>query len=384
MGRIVSCKKCGRWVELEAGQSPRDFICDECGGSGPSSDPAAEAPPSASPRAAGSRSPSIGPDSGTIGSSVGDVAPVTDLSEQLAQIHVNPDDLKVETSGLEEASRRLADLSRRGLQTESPELAELQSRGVEALDFAREKAAQGLGRAKDLAEDFAREQAVTAAEAARDLVEEKGLGAVTELDDFAKQQGRRIGSEAIKRVEDELKSTARQAAEAVREAADRQRHQKKRRVVHRSREPRQQSICKLCQEAIVSGDRVTACPKCGSQYHNQCYSMLGGCASAECKAAALRPAPGGAAPGPPAAETPITPAPPGEKRAAVRRCEACGTQVSRGTLVCSQCGRWLYSGRTKSDPRSRKGQGAGPLGCTSSVLLLAIGIGALLVWLVAT
>ena len=382
MGRIVSCKKCNRWVELEAGQSPRGFICDECGGRGPSSDPAAEAP-SASPKAAGSRSPSIGPDSGTIGSSVGDVAPVTDLSEQLAQIHVDPDDLEIGTTGLEEASRRLADLSRRGPQTESPELAELQSRGVEALDFAREKAAQGLDRAGDLAEDFARQQAVKAAEAARDLVEEKGLGAVTELDDFVKQQGRRIGSEAIKRVEEELKSTAQQAAEAVRETAGRQRRGKKRRVVRRSCEPRQQNICKLCQDAIVSGDRVTTCPKCGSQYHNQCYSMLGGCASAECKAAALRPAPRSAAPGPPAAETPITLAP-REKRAAVRRCGACGTQVSRGSLVCPQCGRWLYSGRTRSDPRSRKRQGAGPLGCTSSVLLLAIGIGAVLVWLVAT
>lgn len=382
MGRIVSCRKCSRWVELEAGRSPRDFICDECGGSGPSSDPAAEVP-SASLSAAGSRLPSIGPDSGVIGSFVGGVVPVTDLSEQLAQMHVNPDDLKIETAGLDEASRRLADLSHRSPQTESPELAELRSRGVETLDFAREKAAQGLDRARDLAEDFAREQAVTAAEAARDLVEKKGLGAVTELDDFMKQQGRRIGSEAIKRVEKELKSTARQAAEAVREAAGRQRREKKRRVVGRSREPRPQSICKLCQDSIVGGDRVTTCPKCGSQYHDQCYKMLGGCASDECKAAAPRPAPRDTVPGPQAAETPVSQAPPGEKRTAVRRCEACGTQVSRGTLVCPQCGRWLDSGRTRNDSRSRKKRGNSPLGCTSSVLLLAIGVGALLAWLVA-
>jgi len=379
MGRIVSCKNCGRWVELEAGQSPRDFICDECGGGSPSSDPVTEAASSASPRAAGSRSPSIGPDSGAIGSSVGGVAPVTDLSESLAEMHVNPDDLKIETTGLDEASQRLADLASQGPQIESSELAALRLRSSKALDVAKEKVAQGLDRAGDLAEDFARRQAVTAAEAARDLVKEKGLGAVTELDDFVKQQGRRIGSEATKRVEDELKSTAWQAAEGVRKAAGRQ---KKQRVIHRSREPRQQNICKLCQEAIVSGDRVTTCPKCGSQYHEQCYRMLGGCVSAECKAAAPRPASGDAAPGPRAAKAPIT-LTPRENQAAVRRCESCGTQVSRGALICPQCGRWLYSGRSKNNPRLGKRQGASPLGCTSSVLLLVIGVSALLVWLAA-
>jgi len=376
MGRIVSCKKCGRWVELEAGGSPRDFLCQNCSGPAVATESAAEAPPA--PIAAGGRVPSIGPDSGAIGSSADGAAAMTDLSEQLEQMHARSDDLKVDTAGLNEASRRLADLAHRGPQAESPELAELRSRGVEALDFAREKAAEGLDRAKEMATDFAREQAAATTEAARDLVKEKGLGAVTELDDFAKEQGRRISSEAIKRVEDQLKSTVDQAAEEVREAAG------QRRGIRRSSATEQQDICKLCQDPIVSGDRVTVCPKCGSPYHLQCYNMLGGCVSPECKAAGQGPPPGGGATTKaPAREIPIALAP-DKKSPAERRCMTCGAQVSRGTLVCPQCGRWLYSGRAKKDPRLRREQGHSPLGCSSSVLLLVAGIGAVLLWFVAT
>jgi predicted RNA-binding Zn-ribbon protein involved in translation (DUF1610 family) len=58
---------------------------------------------------------------------------------------------------------------------------------------------------------------------------------------------------------------------------------------------------------------------------------------------------------------------------APRRCTSCGAQVSRGSLVCPQCGRWLYSGRMTNDPRlSKRSNGSG----CGTVLVLLIGVAA--------
>ncbi|MBN2584744.1 MAG: hypothetical protein JXL80_16900 [Planctomycetes bacterium] len=282
--------------------------------------------------------------------------------------------LTIEMSGAEEARRRLENLAAQQQIGDSPELSELKARGVDTLGVAREVLGDGIDWAQQMASDFAIGQAMEATEEASRLVQDKGLGAVRELDDLLKQQAGRARDDALKTAESELKKGASRVADAALKKLASIRPSRVVRRVDQATE--HQGECKLCHEPIVPGDRVTVCPKCGLRYHLKCFTM-NGCVSPLCRAAAQpTQAPPMARPAE-RRDVPITMAGGSPKP---RRCTTCGAQVSRGSLVCPQCGRWLYSGRMKNDPRSgRRPRDAGA-GCGTAVLMFVGVAAALLYW----
>jgi DNA-directed RNA polymerase subunit RPC12/RpoP len=283
---------------------------------------------------------------------------------------------RIDTSGAAEARRRLEKLVAHMQPSGVCDPQNVAARSVESLESPRAAAEQGAQWVMDLASKLAVEEARKTTDEAAKLVRDKGLGAIGEVDDFLKRQGARVRADALRTAEAEVKKGADRAAAAV--------HKKLSTV--RSGQVSQQAgdagRCAACGEPIVAGDRVTICPTCGRRYHAGCYAMTG-CVSASCRESsppsklvsaaspppAARPADGGPAPISLVKESFPQP----------RRCTTCGARVSRGALVCPQCGRWLYSGRMSNNPKARQHNGAGP-GCGSAVFVLAAALSALALW----
>lgn len=373
MGRIVSCKSCGRWVEVGPGEKTRDYVCDQCRGvPGVATGRPGGAATGADVRPSPSRGPSLGTDSGEIGSTAAAAQTVLP-SEGTAPGDLGATALpSIETSGADEARRRLEELVARMQPSGVCDPKDLGTRGAEALTAA----GQGARWVTELASDLAVEEARKTTDEAAKLVHDKGLRAVGEVDDFLKRQGARVRDDALRMAEAEVKKGADRAARAV---------HKKLSTVRPGQVVQQTDAagrCASCSEPIVAGDRVTVCPTCSRRYHAGCYAMTG-CVSSLCRESSPPSKLASAAAPPPVAR----PADSGtvpislvtESFPRPRRCTSCGAQVSRGSLVCPQCGRWLYSGRMSNDPRARQRSGAGS-GCGSAVFVLAAVLSALAFW----
>jgi hypothetical protein len=359
---MVSCSRCGAWGEIPPEASSEDWLCPNC--SGPEDEPPAEAEPQTGrqPSQASGGPVTIGRDSGPLGSAAFRVA-ATGLAEQLHEMHAAVEGIKVGTAELDEVGRRLSQAGYGTLKPPAPEpVKPPRPPGVELLEEAARDAASA-------AVEFGRGQARETIDRADRLVREKGFGAVREAGDVARAEARRVAAEARQAAEGHLRQTAARGADAARRAVD-ETATKGRRLVRRDAPPNVAGNCALCNDRIVLGDRSVVCPDCGARYHADCYKTVGQCVSEMCRPArSSRPT---APKARPVAPPPPLPAGPGRADAPSRRCNACGAKVGDKTLVCPQCGRWLYGERKASAwtrrPETRKP--ASPAGCIIGLLLI--------------
>lgn len=84
--------------------------------------------------------------------------------------------------------------------------------------------------------------------------------------------------------------------------------------------------CIICQQTFKDNDDIVVCPDCGTPYHRECYVSTGECINTHLheengswKAEKLKK----------------------QSEAAVKICEACGTQNNPTSRFCSNCGRIL-------------------------------------------
>lgn len=82
--------------------------------------------------------------------------------------------------------------------------------------------------------------------------------------------------------------------------------------------------CSICYTVIGTGEPITACPDCQTDYHKTCWDEIGGCGSYGCKKAAV-------------AQKPPVPVLVGQGWGDTKECPACARQIGSSLLVCS-CG----------------------------------------------
>jgi hypothetical protein len=75
---------------------------------------------------------------------------------------------------------------------------------------------------------------------------------------------------------------------------------------------------------MASGEVVTACPECQTDYHKSCWDEIGGCGSYGCKQAAV-------------AQKPPVPVLVGTGWGDAKECPACGRGIASSLLMC-RCG----------------------------------------------
>jgi predicted RNA-binding Zn-ribbon protein involved in translation (DUF1610 family) len=366
---MVSCKKCGAWVEINAREKPAEVLCPACGGAAAA--PVAHKPSEGASDARG-RATSIGPDSGAIGAGT--------MSDQGAGMTVQHGGLtmekvsaelgreaepfvRVQPDHVEAPPQRPAVVQRHGQPSSS-------GRTEAVKQAVKEHGREELGRARQVGEDFARQQAAKTVEETKEFVKEKGLKAVPQAGNFAKEQAHRVGQEARNLAEQQLKSAADRAAAAAHQTLG-QASPKVEQLVRRPNAPAAIGTCWLCHDGITPGDHVVICPECNATYHKACYDLTGKCPSCTSRhrgqqTPVIKPAASGGPPIPMARpEGPTSAA--GGKPAA--KCSSCGAQLPGNTLVCPECGRWLYSGRkSANDPRG--GNKPSPGGCSMGLMAL--------------
>jgi hypothetical protein len=82
--------------------------------------------------------------------------------------------------------------------------------------------------------------------------------------------------------------------------------------------------CSICYTLVKPGDPVHACPECRQEYHETCWTELGGCGTYGCAAGAV-------------ADKPPLPVLVGAGWGDGKTCPACGAQIGASLLVCA-CG----------------------------------------------
>ena len=82
--------------------------------------------------------------------------------------------------------------------------------------------------------------------------------------------------------------------------------------------------CAICGTLVRGAEQVTSCPECRQDYHEACWSAIGGCATYGCKSAAV-------------AEKPPPPEDVGGGWGDEKTCPSCGRTIGSSLLVCP-CG----------------------------------------------
>jgi hypothetical protein len=82
--------------------------------------------------------------------------------------------------------------------------------------------------------------------------------------------------------------------------------------------------CSICYTVIAQDEAVTSCSECTQEYHQTCWTEIGGCGTYGCKRAAQ-------------AQKPPLPVLVGAGWGDTKPCPACGLQIASSLLVCS-CG----------------------------------------------
>jgi RING finger family protein len=88
--------------------------------------------------------------------------------------------------------------------------------------------------------------------------------------------------------------------------------------------------CSICYTLVKAGDAIHACPECRQEYHESCWSELGGCGTYGCAAAAV-------------AEKPALPVLVGAGWGDSKTCPACRSPIGASLLVCSCGARFPYA-----------------------------------------
>ena len=373
MGRLVSCRKCGAWVEVDGQQPVQDFVCAKCGaaaaiqGAAPPADPGSAAAPGQPANGPRRKGLVIGADSGAIGASA--LSTGGGLSQELEELGLR---MKAEQAS---ASKTLSQEAKNGpvaVQLPGPGADKAVVIGAAAAGAAgavaasvgekfKEEGRQTLAQARDAARELTSHEAHQVVADATEFVKDKGLAGPRQAGAFVKQEVTKIGQDVRQAAEHQVRETVAKVGQRAHEAIDqvRGRHE----AVRQSRGQDAIGSCRLCQDRIVSTDKVVTCPECGSNYHQACYDLAGACP--QCTHGSHLSA---------AAEPKVTPAP-GVRPVPMARpagpapkvCAGCGTEAPASALVCPQCGRWLSSGR-----KSATGPGGGktmPSGCIVAAVI---------------
>ena len=93
--------------------------------------------------------------------------------------------------------------------------------------------------------------------------------------------------------------------------------------------------CSICYTVLADGEAVTSCTECHTDYHQSCWTEIGGCGSYGCKQAAV-------------AQKPPLPVLVGAGWGDSKPCPACGNQIGASLLVCGCGARFPWA-----DPISR-------------------------------
>jgi len=94
--------------------------------------------------------------------------------------------------------------------------------------------------------------------------------------------------------------------------------------------------CSICYTLVKAGDPVHACPQCRQEYHESCWSELGGCGTYGCASAAV-------------AEKPAPPVRVGTGWGDSKACPSCHAQIGASLLVCPCGARFPWA-----DPMTRE------------------------------
>lgn len=375
MGRMVSCVKCGAWGEAQPEASPRDWLCAKCSGA---ESPVAEAHAApVAPQAEEPGRPVIGSGSGEIGTAAFS-ASSSALEDQIREMRAAVDSIRIGTSDLAEAAKRLAGSRYPGLPSVRPGHIAAAAAGAAGglaagvAAAAREEAA----RAAEKAKEFARLQAVQAADTLKQAVEQKGVRAVPEIGRVARAEATRIGAEARQAVRQQVSDAATRAGQAARRVVVRQAPrqgagraaQGKQRAIKRAI-PQTQAVCGFCHDRTVLGDRIVSCPDCGTRYHADCYKTIGTCISDRCQNRQASPLAREAAYQLKKEAPRARQAQPGET---TQRCHGCGARVGSKALVCPKCGKWLQGRKLPRAMQVDREQRQFHPGCAVAVVIAII------------
>ncbi len=374
MGRLVSCRKCGAWTEVDGKQPAPDFVCAKCGAAaaihgGAPAEPAPAAPSGEAAKPPRRKGLVIGSDSGAIGTSA--LSSGGGLSQELEELGLR---MKAEQAS---ASKTLSQEAKNGpAAVEQSGPGSLKGKavviGAAAAGAAgavaasvgekfKEEGRQTLAQARQLG----RQEAHQVVSDATEFVKEKGLSSPRQAGVFVKHEAVKIGQDVRQAAEQQVRETATRVGQKAHEAIDQLR------AKHDSaRQPHGQDgigSCRLCQDRIVGSDKVVTCPECGATYHQSCYELAGSCP--QCRHGSGTHL--SAVPEPKITPTPgVRPVPVAKPAAPAHKvCSGCGTEAPPSALVCPQCGRWLYSGRP-----GEKGQGGSsgkslPSGCVVAAVI---------------
>jgi hypothetical protein len=93
--------------------------------------------------------------------------------------------------------------------------------------------------------------------------------------------------------------------------------------------------CSICHTLIQEADARADCPECQQEYHQSCWTELGGCGTYGCKKAAV-------------AEKPPPPVLVGSGWGDTKECPSCGQNIGSSLLVCRCSATFPYA-----DPMTR-------------------------------
>jgi predicted nucleic acid-binding Zn ribbon protein len=333
---MVSCSSCGAWHEVASNESPQGWICPQCRGQ--------HAPKAASPNDLSGTGPiggegpatlgrpsRIGGDSGQIGSASLSSAQAS-LQKQLNEMRSAVDSIRIGSADLQEISDRLANSA--------------QAVSVPPVDERPAPSAAGVVEILPLS------AALPAAEPPEGRPRPSptpAAGAAQPYHDH-RQKPQQAHPASVK-----AKPASPIPMAGSKPAGG---HDEVKRAI-----PQTETVCLLCGDRIVLGDRVTSCSQCGEHYHADCYKLLGSCVSPQCRTKSqgydLASPSRGAPPAGPQATS---------QTGTQRHCTACGAAVPLQALVCAKCGQWL-STRTSRPGQKDSSSSAIPAGCIVAAII---------------
>jgi hypothetical protein len=122
--------------------------------------------------------------------------------------------------------------------------------------------------------------------------------------------------------------------------------------------------CAICCTLIDTGEPATACPECTQDYHQSCWTEIGGCGTYGCTKAAV-------------ANKPAPPVLVGAGWGDTKPCPSCNLEIAASLLVCS-CGAKFPWADAMTGPEYRAWQGREASLASSRSKLVWLFIGSLL------
>jgi hypothetical protein len=241
MGRLVSCRKCGAWTEVDGKQPAQDFVCAKCSAAAAIHGGEPDAPATGMPAAPSSAAPAgepakpprrkglvIGSDSGAIGTSA--LSSGGGLSQELEELGMR---MKAEQAS---ASKTLSQEAKNGpAAVEQSGPGSLKGKavviGAAAAGAAgavaatvgekfKEEGRQTLAQARDAARQLGSQEADQLVSDATEFVKDKGLSSPRQAGVFVKHEAVKIGQDVRQVAEQQVRQAATKVGQKAHEAID--------------------------------------------------------------------------------------------------------------------------------------------------------------------